>query len=344
MTNGWGPVERDLSNGEKAQGDGHGTLNGVTFAKDLAVTRPPTCATQSGAARASRPRSASSTTRSAPTAASSSRSTSTESRPTTADRTSGNSLTAPLDLDVTGKNELRLVVTNGGDNVDYDHADWANARSDLRLAASAQDSGSTTQTTWPPETAWPTSIDEPGHHARAVCRDLVLHLHRLDDADHLPGLDLVALGNLDRQDCALHRRHDGVLRAACARAAARRVPGAAARARRVAARARAPRPRNGVRPARATAGGRGSAAPSTAAAVVAAAATALRARSASSSDSTMPWQVAPSTKHGCSSSAWWKPSSVVIPPISYSPSARSIRCRACSRSTPWTISLATSGS
>jgi hypothetical protein len=40
----------------------------------------------------------------------------------------GNSLTAPLDLDVTGKNELRLVVTNGGDNVDYDHADWANAR------------------------------------------------------------------------------------------------------------------------------------------------------------------------------------------------------------------------
>ena len=37
MTNGWGPVERDLSNGEKAQGK-HGdtiTLNGVTFAKGL---------------------------------------------------------------------------------------------------------------------------------------------------------------------------------------------------------------------------------------------------------------------------------------------------------------------
>jgi acid phosphatase type 7 len=29
---------------------------------------------------------------------------------------------------VSGRNELRLVVTNGGDNMDYDHADWAAAR------------------------------------------------------------------------------------------------------------------------------------------------------------------------------------------------------------------------
>src|SRR4029434_6675754 len=29
---------------------------------------------------------------------------------------------------ITGGRELRLVVTNGGDNVDYDHGDWAQAR------------------------------------------------------------------------------------------------------------------------------------------------------------------------------------------------------------------------
>ena len=33
-TNGWGPVEKDMSNGEQAAGDGHTiTLNGVTYAR-----------------------------------------------------------------------------------------------------------------------------------------------------------------------------------------------------------------------------------------------------------------------------------------------------------------------
>src|SRR5207247_1620317 len=40
--------------------------------------------------------------------------------------------------------------------------------------------------------------------------DLVLHLHRLHDAQHLARLDLVAFGNLDREDRALHRADDGV--------------------------------------------------------------------------------------------------------------------------------------
>jgi NPCBM/NEW2 domain-containing protein len=35
-TNGWGPVERDTSNGEQAAGDGHPiTINGVSYAKGL---------------------------------------------------------------------------------------------------------------------------------------------------------------------------------------------------------------------------------------------------------------------------------------------------------------------
>jgi alpha-galactosidase len=40
-TNGWGPVERDLSNGETAAGDGHTlTINGVTYAKGLGAHAP----------------------------------------------------------------------------------------------------------------------------------------------------------------------------------------------------------------------------------------------------------------------------------------------------------------
>ena len=34
----------------------------------------------------------------------------------------------PVSVDVTGKQELRLIVTDAGDNIWYDHADWANAR------------------------------------------------------------------------------------------------------------------------------------------------------------------------------------------------------------------------
>ena len=40
----------------------------------------------------------------------------------------GNSATLPVNVDVAGKNTLRLVVTDGGNGEDWDHGDWANAR------------------------------------------------------------------------------------------------------------------------------------------------------------------------------------------------------------------------
>jgi hypothetical protein len=40
----------------------------------------------------------------------------------------GASATKSIALDVTGKNQLKLVVTDGGDGMNFDHADWANAR------------------------------------------------------------------------------------------------------------------------------------------------------------------------------------------------------------------------
>jgi len=40
----------------------------------------------------------------------------------------GASATATVNATVTGKTALQLVVTNGGDNLDFDHADWADAK------------------------------------------------------------------------------------------------------------------------------------------------------------------------------------------------------------------------
>src|SRR5207248_11349673 len=33
-----------------------------------------------------------------------------------------------LSVNVSGRNTLRLAVGNGGDNINFDHADWANAQ------------------------------------------------------------------------------------------------------------------------------------------------------------------------------------------------------------------------
>jgi lysophospholipase L1-like esterase len=130
-TNGNGPVEKDKSSGEQAAGDGRTiTLNGVTYAKGLGVHAnsdvrynlagqyttflsdvgiddevggggsvkfqvfldgATTPAYDSGAI-------------------------------------GGNSATKQINLNVTGKTTLRLVVTDNADGNAYDHADWANAR------------------------------------------------------------------------------------------------------------------------------------------------------------------------------------------------------------------------
>ncbi|MFE9405790.1 NPCBM/NEW2 domain-containing protein [Streptomyces sp. NPDC006530] len=125
--NGWGPVERDRSNGEQAAGDGRTlTLNGTTYTKGLGthaasdityylgggcqslnvdvgvddestaggsvvfrIYRDDTLVTDSGLRTASDP-------------------------------------PRHLSADLRGGGKLRLVVSDGGDGITYDHADWAN--------------------------------------------------------------------------------------------------------------------------------------------------------------------------------------------------------------------------
>lgn len=130
--NGWGPIEINRSNGEQRAGDGKTiTLNGKTYAKGFGVHAGSemryslqgtgaTCTTLTadvglddevghrgsvnfqifldGVKRYD------------------------------SGKMTGASATKKVNVDLTGARELRMIVTNGGDNIDYDHADWADPR------------------------------------------------------------------------------------------------------------------------------------------------------------------------------------------------------------------------
>ncbi len=128
--NGWGPAERDRSNGESAAGDGRTlTIAGTTYAKGIGAHAAGTvdvglggrCSTfaadvgvdaEVGSGRGSV---TFSVLGDGATLA------------TTPVKTGGQAATS-LSVNVSGRATLRLTVGNGGDNIDYDHADWANAR------------------------------------------------------------------------------------------------------------------------------------------------------------------------------------------------------------------------
>ncbi|MFF9348999.1 NPCBM/NEW2 domain-containing protein [Streptomyces sp. NPDC014734] len=130
-TNGWGPVERDTSNGESAAGDGNPlTIGGTVFAKGLGVHADSAvefytggaCRTVTARVGLDDEEGAGGTvafevladgTRVASTGVL------TNAMPARA-----------LTAEVSGAQVVRLTVTDGGDGIDSDHADWA----DLRIA------------------------------------------------------------------------------------------------------------------------------------------------------------------------------------------------------------------
>jgi len=128
-TNGWGPVERDRSNGEQGAADGRTlTVNEKTYSKgigahaasDVRVTIPAGCTTfkavigvddevgANGSVRFEVYGDATRLFRSAVKR--------------------GPDAGQAVSVNVSGRSTLRLVVTRGGDNLDADHADWANAK------------------------------------------------------------------------------------------------------------------------------------------------------------------------------------------------------------------------
>ena len=128
-SNGWGPVERNGSNGEAGAADGGPlTLNGSFFAKGLGAHAPSDVAVSLGG----------SCSRFQATVGVDDEvgSLGSVKFQVVADGVvlweslvlTGATASVPVDVDVTGRSTLRLLVADGGDNINFDHADWADAR------------------------------------------------------------------------------------------------------------------------------------------------------------------------------------------------------------------------
>ncbi|GIF50111.1 alpha-galactosidase [Asanoa ferruginea] len=129
-SNGWGPAERDQSNGEQAVGDGLvPTVGGVSYVRAIGAHAPADLTVALGGT----------CERFTATAGIDGEVTSATARVVFSVLADGTQIytSAPvtvasgpvsIDLDVTGRSALRLVVGDGGNGVDYDHADWADAR------------------------------------------------------------------------------------------------------------------------------------------------------------------------------------------------------------------------
>jgi hypothetical protein len=128
-SNGWGPVERDMSNGEKAPGDGLTiTLNGQRFERGIGAHAPSTVGLDLGGQCSA-------------FLADVGLDDEVGNRGTVVFRVLGDGEVlattgvvlgqqAPVAVyaDVTGVQRLDLLVKGGGDGIGWDHADWANAR------------------------------------------------------------------------------------------------------------------------------------------------------------------------------------------------------------------------
>jgi alpha-glucosidase len=124
-SNGWGPVERDRSNGESSGGDGHGlSIKGTAFAKGLGMHAAGEVTVWLGSA-------CTAFTAQVGIDDEVGQSGSVEFQVYDGDKqlaTSGVVRTADgaktLTADVTGVRVLTLRATDGGDGKNYDHADW----------------------------------------------------------------------------------------------------------------------------------------------------------------------------------------------------------------------------
>ena len=128
-TNGWGPVERDESNGETAAGDGHPiSLAGTVYAKGLGAHAPSTityylggkCSSVSAIVGVDDEKNGKGSVEFLITA---------DGKQVADSGVLTNPMGGkPLQADVTGAKSVQLIVTDGGDGNDSDHADWANAQ------------------------------------------------------------------------------------------------------------------------------------------------------------------------------------------------------------------------
>ncbi|WP_202875363.1 NPCBM/NEW2 domain-containing protein [Kribbella albertanoniae] len=128
-TNGWGPVERDRSNGEDAPGDGATlTLNGVTYAKGLGTHAPSLVSVRLGGNCQTFTAKVGIDDEMEDRGKVSFKVLTDGVAKQTSDLLTGTSPTASMSVDVTGAQTLTLQVTDGGDGITSDHANWAEAK------------------------------------------------------------------------------------------------------------------------------------------------------------------------------------------------------------------------
>jgi beta-galactosidase len=127
-TNGWGPVERDMSNGEQAAGDGGPiTIDGVNYPKgigthavsEVVLALGEACTTFHAIVGVDDIQGSSGSVVFSVVGDGDVLATTPVLR--------GSSPAYVLDIDVTGVDELRMRVGDGGDGIGRDHADWGEA-------------------------------------------------------------------------------------------------------------------------------------------------------------------------------------------------------------------------
>lgn len=125
----FGPAERDMSNGEAAQGDGHPlTLNSTSYAKGLGVHAPAELGFDLGGRCSAFAADVGIDAEVGAHGAASFQVWSDATLIYDSGVLTGGMPALPVYLDITGASELRLVVVPAGDTTDYAHADWAGAR------------------------------------------------------------------------------------------------------------------------------------------------------------------------------------------------------------------------
>lgn len=128
-SNGWGPVERDTSNGEQAAGDGLPlTIRGTGHSKGLGVHADSDVAFFLGGNCTRLTATVGIDDEVAPYGSVTFAVVADGRTLTTTPVLTGTSQPLPLDLDVAGTQQLHLVVSDAGDGNAHDHADWADAR------------------------------------------------------------------------------------------------------------------------------------------------------------------------------------------------------------------------
>ena len=137
-SNGWGPVEKDQSNGETAAGDGNPiTIGGTVYPKGLGTNAPSTisyflgggCSTLTATVGVDDEKSGKGTVEFEVTADGKQVADSGVLRNSDGPK--------PLQADVAGAQSVQLIVTDGGDGNDSDHADWAQASGHLCVSGRA---------------------------------------------------------------------------------------------------------------------------------------------------------------------------------------------------------------